>query len=117
MTPPANSAGWRNEVVEVTLSGWDTHVNNHEAVGNQLKVLDPAYAALLKDLRERKLLEKTLVIWAGEFGRTPSVNPAGGRDHWPTGFTVALSGGGIRAGQVIGATDPLVADGDGADGA
>jgi hypothetical protein len=92
--------------VEVTLSGWDTHVNNHEAVGNQLKILDPAYAALLKDLRERKLLDKTLVIWGGEFGRTPTVNPAGGRDHWPTGFTVALSGGGIRTGQVVGATDP-----------
>jgi len=92
--------------VEVTLSGWDTHVNNHELCRKQLDILDPAFSALLKDLRERKLLERTVVLCAGEFGRTPSVNPAGGRDHWPTGFSVALAGGGIHGGQVLGATDP-----------
>lgn len=92
--------------VEVTLSGWDTHANNHTQHANQLQILDPAFSALIKDLRERKLLDKTVVICAGEFGRTPTVNPAGGRDHWPKGFSVALAGGGIRGGTVIGATDP-----------
>jgi uncharacterized protein (DUF1501 family) len=92
--------------VEVTLSGWDTHANNHTQHAKQLEILDPAFSALLKDLREHKLLEKTVVICAGEFGRTPTVNPAGGRDHWPKGFSVALAGGGIRGGTVIGGTDP-----------
>lgn len=92
--------------VEVTLSGWDTHANNHTQHRKQLDVLDPAFSALLKDLRERKLLDRTVVVWAGEFGRTPTVNPAGGRDHWPKGFSVALAGGGIRGGTVVGATDP-----------
>ncbi len=92
--------------VEVTLSGWDTHANNHAIVRNNLATLDPAFSALLRELRERKRLERTLVLCYGEFGRTPAVNPAGGRDHWPTGFSVALAGGGIRGGQVIGETNP-----------
>jgi hypothetical protein len=69
--------------VEVTLSGWDTHVNNHELQGKQIAILDPAFAALIRDLRERRLFDRTVVLCAGEFGRTPKVNPAGGRDHWP----------------------------------
>ena len=60
----------------------------------------------MRDLRERGLLERTLVIVAGEFGRTPTVNAVGGRDHWPNGFSVALAGGGIRGGRVLGETDP-----------
>jgi uncharacterized protein (DUF1501 family) len=92
--------------VEVTLSGWDTHINNHELVKKQLGILDPAFAALLEDLTERKLLDRTVVLCGGEFGRTPTVNPAGGRDHWPTGFSVAVAGGGIAGGKVVGATDP-----------
>ncbi len=96
--------------VEVTLSGWDTHVNNQGLVADRLKILDPAFAALVKDLRERKLLDKTLVLWAGEFGRTPKINPAGGRDHWPTGFSVALAGGGVRGGALVGSTDPTGSD-------
>src|SRR5262249_39107263 len=92
--------------VEVTLDGWDTHVNNHELTRKRVEILDPAFAALIRDLRKRKQLDDTLVICAGEFGRTPKVNPAGGRDHWPTGFSVALAGGGVRGGVVIGATDP-----------
>jgi hypothetical protein len=90
--------------VEVTLGGWDTHVNNHALVRDLLKIFDPAFSTLLRDLREHKLLERTAVLVAGEFGRTPAINPGGGRDHWPTGFSVALAGGGIRGGQVIGAT-------------
>jgi hypothetical protein len=96
--------------VEVTLSGWDTHANNHTQHAKQLEILDPAFSALLKDLRERKLLDKTVVICAGEFGRTPTVNAAGGRDHWPKGFSVALAGGGIRGGSVVGRTDPNAKD-------
>ncbi len=92
--------------VEVTLSGWDTHVNNHELQGNKIKVLDPAFAALIRDLKERGLLDSTIVMCGGEFGRTPKLNPLEGRDHWPYGFSMAMAGGGIRGGHVIGETDP-----------
>jgi hypothetical protein len=92
--------------VEVTLTGWDTHVNNHAQCRDLLTILDPALAALVKDLKKRGQLEKTLVVCAGEFGRTPIVNKVGGRDHWPTGFSVALAGGGVRGSKVVGATDP-----------
>ena len=92
--------------VEVTLSGWDTHLNNHAGHQELLKPLDPALAALVRDLRRHGLLERTVVMCGGEFGRTPRINPANGRDHWPHGFTMALAGGGLRGGQVIGATDP-----------
>jgi len=66
---------------------------------------DMAYSSLLQDLSERGLLETTLVVATGEFGRTPKVNPAGGRDHWPGCWTVLMAGGGVRGGQVIGASD------------
>ena len=92
--------------VEVTLDGWDTHANNHATVAARNKSLDPAFAALIKELRNRKLLDKTLVLCGGEFGRTPSINPTGGRDHWPHGFSVALAGGGIRGGLAIGSNNP-----------
>jgi len=92
--------------VEVTLSGWDAHVNNHEIHRARVKELDPAFAALLRDLRRREHFERTIVLCCGEFGRTPKVNLAGGRDHWPSGFSLALAGGGIRRGHVIGQTDP-----------
>ena len=91
---------------EVTLDGWDTHANNHAFCASQLAILDPALAALLADLTERKLLRKTIVVVAGEFGRTPQINPAGGRDHWPNGFTIAVAGGPFRGGFVLGETDP-----------
>ncbi len=92
--------------VEVTLDGWDTHVNNHALQRKLVDILDPALAGLLRDLRERDLLKRTLVVVAGEFGRTPKMNAVGGRDHWPNGFSVALAGGGIRGGSVVGETDP-----------
>ena len=66
---------------------------------------DLAFAALVGDLRERGLLDETLVIAMGEFGRTPKLNTAGGRDHWPRVFSVVLAGGGVKGGQVIGASD------------
>ena len=92
--------------VEVTLDGWDSHVNNHELQAARVAILDPAFAALVRDLKRRDLLASTVVICGGEFGRTPSMNPAGGRDHWPHGFSIALAGGGIRGGQVVGETSP-----------
>jgi uncharacterized protein (DUF1501 family) len=92
--------------VEVTLTGWDTHANNHASCREQLEILDPAFSALVRDLRERGLLGRTVVLCTGEFGRTPVINAAGGRDHWPNGFSLALAGGGVRGGRVVGATDP-----------
>jgi hypothetical protein len=92
--------------VEVNLDGWDGHVANYELHRSKIKVLDPAFAALLRDLAQRKLLERTIVLCCGEFGRTPKINLASGRDHWPTGFSVALAGGSIRGGKVVGETDP-----------
>ncbi|HEV3340055.1 MAG TPA: DUF1501 domain-containing protein [Pirellulales bacterium] len=92
--------------VEVNLNGWDSHVNNHEIHARLAPTLDAALAALIADLRERNLLDKTVVLCGGEFGRTPQVNRLDGRDHWPHGFTMLLAGGGIRAGAVIGETDP-----------
>lgn len=92
--------------VEVTLGGWDTHTNNHDGQARQVKILDPAFAALIRDLKRRGLLEHTVVLCGGEFGRTPKVNPLGGRDHWPQGFSMLVAGGGFAGGRVIGATDP-----------
>jgi len=92
--------------VEVTLDGWDTHLNNHEGHAKLNAVLDPAFAALICELRARELLDQTVVICGGEFGRTPKVNGLGGRDHWPKGFSVALAGGGFKGGHVHGKTDP-----------
>jgi hypothetical protein len=90
--------------VEVTLGGWDTHDNNFEQVRSLCEVLDPAWATLLDDLGDRGLLDTTLVIWMGEFGRTPGINPRNGRDHFPAAWSVALGGGGIRGGQAVGRT-------------
>ncbi len=93
--------------VEVVLNGWDTHANNAAGTRRVSEVLDPAWASLIEDLRDRRLLDSTLVIWMGEFGRTPRINPQGGRDHFGRAWSTVLMGGGIRAGQVIGRTDRL----------
>lgn len=92
--------------VEVTLEGWDSHTNNHENQRERVKTLDPAFAALIADLREHELLDQTIVVCAGEFGRTPIINRLEGRDHWPSGFSMALAGGRIAVGQTLGETDP-----------
>jgi uncharacterized protein (DUF1501 family) len=92
--------------VEVSLEGWDTHVDNHAACAKQVGILDPAFAALIRDLKEHELFEKTVIVCMGEFGRTPKMNLTGGRDHWPNAYSVALAGGGIKGGVVVGATDP-----------
>ncbi len=70
-------------------------------------MFDHAYAALLEDLQERGMLQDTMVVAMGEFGRTPKINPAGGRDHWPQCWTIAMAGGGVRGGQVIGSSDEI----------
>jgi hypothetical protein len=90
--------------VEVTLGGWDTHDNNFESVKTLCQALDPAWAALMADLKQRGLLDSTLVVWMGEFGRTPTINPRQGRDHYPRAWSVALGGGGIKGGAVVGRT-------------
>src|SRR5262249_8891038 len=91
--------------VEVALDGWDTHADNFNAVMALSKQLDTGFAALVADLAGRGLLEQTLVVCMGEFGRTPTINAANGRDHWSEVFSVVLAGGGVRGGQVIGASD------------
>jgi uncharacterized protein (DUF1501 family) len=90
--------------VEVTRGGWDTHANNFELVRSLSGTLDRAWATLLADLADRGLLDRTLVVWMGEFGRTPKINPRNGRDHYPGAWSVVLGGGGIKGGQVVGRT-------------
>jgi hypothetical protein len=85
---------------------WDTHADNFRQLKNRLvPPMEQAFAALLDDLQDRGLLESTLVIWMGDFGRTPLINAQAGRDHWPSCYSVVLAGGGIRGGQVIGESD------------
>lgn len=91
----------------VDKHGWDGHdqnTRNHQANGDQT---DRPTAALLSDLERRGLLDETLVVWAGEFGRTPMEQGNGGRNHNPYGFTIWMAGGGVKGGQVIGATDDI----------
>ena len=90
--------------IEVELSGWDTHANNHQLQYSQAAILDQAFSALITQLEERGLWDQTVVVCAGEFGRTPQINPLGGRDHWPHGFSVVVGGGPFRRGYVHGAT-------------
>lgn len=90
--------------VEVGLGTWDTHQDNFTACKALCNQLDRPYAALLRDLEQRGMLDRTLVVWMGEFGRTPRINPRGGRDHYPRAFNVVLAGGGVKGGQVIGET-------------
>ncbi len=94
--------------VTVTDGGWDTHQNNFRSLRDHLLPrLDRAYAALLQDLHQRGLLDSTLVVWFGDFGRTPRVNPSAGRDHWSTAGVACMGGGGIKRGEVVGATNAL----------
>ncbi len=90
--------------VEVRSGNGDTHQNNFEQCADNAGVVDPATAALISDLKDRGLLDRTLVVWMGEFGRTPRINPRNGRDHYPRVFSAALAGGGIAGGQVYGAS-------------
>jgi hypothetical protein len=91
--------------VEVTLPGWDTHEDNFNRVKTLCGTLDLGLSALLDDLDGRGLLSSTLLVCAGDFGRTPRINERGGRDHHPACSSVLLAGGGLRAGEVVGSTD------------
>ncbi|MEM8667387.1 MAG: DUF1501 domain-containing protein [Planctomycetota bacterium] len=99
--------------IQVYHAGWDHHSNVEGGVRGQCKQTDQASAALLSDLKQRGMLDDTLIIWGGEFGRTPMVESSAalgrklGRDHHPQAFTMWMSGGGIRTGQSLGATDEL----------
>lgn len=92
--------------VEVVSNGWDTHQDNFTRVKQLTGQIDQPFAQLIRDLKERGRLDSTLIVWMGEFGRTPKINARTGRDHFPRVFNVALAGGGIRGGQVIGKTNP-----------
>jgi uncharacterized protein (DUF1501 family) len=98
--------------VEVTLGSlngnavaWDTHGDNFNQVKRLSEVLDPAWAMLMEDLQLRGLLDSTLIVWMGEFGRTPKINENSGRDHYPNAWTTVLAGGGIKGGTVVGRTN------------
>jgi hypothetical protein len=91
--------------VEVNLEGWDTHEDNFTRTAERNKLFDQPMAQLITDLKKRGMLDRTLVIWMGEFGRTPRINARAGRDHYPRAFNIALAGGGVRGGQVVGETD------------
>lgn len=92
--------------VTVTIGGWDTHQDNFNKLKTKLlPELDQGVAALLNNLSERGLLDSTSVMLTGEFGRTPKINARGGRDHWPRAMFVLMAGGGMKGGQVIGASD------------
>lgn len=92
--------------VHIQKNGWDTHTSNFQSLRDaRLPELDKGYAALLADLKDRGLLDSTLVICMGEFGRTPKVNSSAGRDHWSQAMFVTMGGGGVKTGMVIGETD------------
>ncbi len=93
------------QCVSLEYGGWDTHEQNFTALRRLMPNLDRPFRALLDDLRDRGLEDETLVVMWGEFGRTPRVNGSAGRDHWPQVMSAVLAGGGLRMGQVIGATD------------
>jgi Protein of unknown function (DUF1501) len=95
--------------VEVSLAGgqplaWDTHIDNFKAVASLSDTLDAGWSALVDDLNDRGMLDSTLIVWMGEFGRTPKINANNGRDHFPLAWSTVLMGGGIRGGQAIGKT-------------
>lgn len=91
--------------VEVTMGGWDLHQNCFTTLQTKLPELDQAMSALVADLAERGLLENTVVLWMGEFGRTPRINETAGRDHWARSWSVVAGGGGIAGGRVVGGTN------------
>jgi uncharacterized protein (DUF1501 family) len=86
---------------------WDHHDDSHEGTRRQSRLVDQPIAALLQDLEARGKLEETLVVWTGEFGRTPTSQGGKGRDHNPNGYSMWMAGGGIKGGKIIGATDEL----------
>ena len=96
--------------VSTTYGGWDHHQNIAAANASQLPPFDQAFAALIRDLDQRGMLEDTLVMVTSEFGRTPKINATAGRDHWPKVFSVVMAGGGIKGGVIHGMSDPTGAE-------
>jgi uncharacterized protein (DUF1501 family) len=90
----------------LTYGGWDQHDNIKHGVSSQMPAFDQAFAALIRDLEGRGMLDSTLVLVTTEFGRSPKVNGTGGRDHYPKVFSIVMAGGGIKRGSVHGGTDP-----------
>jgi len=92
--------------VEVSLGGWDTHADTFNTHKTRLQPeLDKGMGTLVGDLAQRGLLDNTMIVWMGDFGRTPKINQNAGRDHWPRSWSVVMGGGGLKGGQAIGATD------------
>ena len=96
--------------VSLTYGGWDHHNDIKNGFQRQAPALDKAYASLIRDLGSRGLLKNTLVMLSSEFGRTPKINRNNGRDHWPRVFSVLLAGGGIKEGQVYGASNAFASE-------
>jgi Protein of unknown function (DUF1501) len=96
------------QFVTVTDGGWDTHQQNFRSLKDRLLPrIDTGFSALIEDLRTRGMLENTLLVWFGDFGRTPKINPSAGRDHWSSAGVACMAGGGIVPGQIVGRTNPL----------
>jgi len=96
------------QFVTVTDGGWDTHTNNFKSLKERLLPrVDQGMSALITDLKERGMLDDTLVVWFGDFGRTPKINPSAGRDHWASAGVITMAGGGIQSGQVVGSTNAM----------
>jgi hypothetical protein len=93
--------------VSLTYGGWDHHDNIRAGISNQMPAFDQAFAALIRDLDTRGMLDSTLVLVTTEFGRTPKINQTGGRDHYPKVFSIVMAGGGIKRGCVHGSTDAI----------
>jgi len=96
--------------VAMSWGGWDTHENNFKTLRDQLPALDMGVSALIQDLSERGMLDDVSIVLWGEFGRSPKITNNAGRDHWPRVAAAFMAGGGIRAGQVVGASDRQAAD-------
>jgi hypothetical protein len=93
-------------MVSLTYGGWDHHDNIERANNNIMPSFDQAFAALIRDLDQRGMLDSTLVMVTSEFGRTPKINGTAGRDHWPKVFSIVLAGGGMKRGYIHGSSDP-----------
>ncbi|MFM7058952.1 MAG: DUF1501 domain-containing protein [Planctomycetota bacterium] len=120
MRAPVVTVFWPNDGITNVSVYWDTHARNFIDLSTRLcPVTDRAFAALLDDLNDRRMLDETPILWTGEMGRTPRVGQsvvggtgaaADGRDHWPKVFTSVMAGGGIRGGAVYGASDRYAAE-------
>ena len=91
--------------VEISMGGWDLHAQTHQRLQTMLPQLDKGMGTLVKDLNDRGLWKNTVVVWMGEFGRTPRINQNAGRDHWSRCWSVVVGGGAMKGGQAYGSTD------------